>query len=158
MKARLRSLLPGGVRWVPHDIPTQDQAPQKYKAHRHLFSLKPSSSSSDTQHGAPKHRKSAISLTSEPDPELDARTHAQRQSMFFAMLPLEIRQMVYDYVMGDETLHLTFSTKKRFGHFVCEGPQELDGRECGCRVLVGGRQSERLNGACARLLRTCRRM
>jgi hypothetical protein len=64
--------------------------------------------------------------------------------------------MVYEYVMGEETIHLTMGSKKRFGHFVCE--DEAGGRECGCRVLVGGREGERLSSACVRMLRTCRRM
>ena len=83
--------------------------------------------------------------------------------MFFAMLPIELRRQVYEYVMGEETIHLTLGTKKKFGHFICEDsvhgedapPQD---RECSCRVLVGGRESERLSGACVRLLRVCRRM
>lgn len=72
--------------------------------------------------------------------------------------------MVYEYVMGEETVHLTLSTKQKFGHFVCEGRdggggvEGGDERECDCRVLVGGRESERLSSACARMLRVCRRM
>jgi hypothetical protein len=78
--------------------------------------------------------------------------------MFFARLPLEIRKMVYEYVMGEETVHLTIGAKKRFGHFVCEGEGDVEEKECGCRVLVGGKEGERLDGACMSLVRVCRRM
>ena len=95
--------------------------------------------------------------------EADSRTHLQGQSIFFAMLPTEVRKIVYEYVMGEETVHLTLGAKRRFAHFKCP----VDGRgvaedgekgDCGCRVLVGGAQSGRLSGACLCLLRTCRRM
>lgn len=73
---------------------------------------------------------------------------------------------MYEYVMGEETVHLTFSAKKRFGHFICEdsrydkeeGVNKLLDRDCECRVLVGGRESGKLSGACVRLLLVCRRM
>lgn len=158
MRARLFNLLPG-MRWVPHDLPSQDSAKQRQpKKSRNPFSSK--SSSTESRHGTIRARKSTISLNSEPDPELDARTLAQGQSMFFAMLPLEIRKIVYEYVMGEETVHLTMGSKKRFGHFVCEdcGGEGMDAGECRCRVLVGGREGERLCGACVRMLVVCRRM
>lgn len=100
-----------------------------------------------------------LSLSSEVDEELDARTHAQGQSAFFMMLPVEIRKIVYEYVVGEETVHFLFA-KKRFGHFICkrgEGEGEGDG-ECGCKVLVGGSRCERLDGAGLRMLVVCRRM
>ncbi|KAH8724068.1 hypothetical protein GQ44DRAFT_750402 [Phaeosphaeriaceae sp. PMI808] len=157
MKHKLFGLLPS-VRWIPHDIPSQDARTLKTKPKsRNPFSSKTRAESS--QHGSIKLRKSTISLTSEPDSELDARTHAQGQSMFFAMLPLEIRRMVYEYVMGEETIHLTIGSKKRFGHFICEDcSEDMDTRECTCRVLVGGRDGERLSSACAKMLRVSRRM
>jgi hypothetical protein len=77
--------------------------------------------------------------------------------MFFARLPLELRKQIYEYVMGEETIHLTLGTKKKFGHFICED-EEKAGRECTCRVLVGGRSSDRINSACLNMLRVCRRM
>ncbi|KAF2822049.1 hypothetical protein CC86DRAFT_448466 [Ophiobolus disseminans] len=153
MKAKLLTLLPG-MRWIPHDIPSQDSAKPKHKSKsRNPFSSKHAAA----PHGALRARKSNISLTSEPDAELDARTHAQGQSMFFAALPLEIRRMVYEYVMGCETVHLTMGMKKRFGHFVCED-QCSGEKECGCRVLVGGREGGRLDGGSVRVLCVCRRM
>ncbi|KAH7068096.1 hypothetical protein BKA63DRAFT_536534 [Paraphoma chrysanthemicola] len=151
MKAKLFGLLPR-ARWIPHDIPSQEQHAHVRKS-RNPFS---SSSKAASSNASLRPRKSTLSLTSEPDPELDARTRLQAQSMFFARLPLEIRKMVYEYVMGEETVHLTMGSKKRFGHFVCE--DEEKGRDCGCRVLVGGKEGERLSSAGVRMLRTCRRM
>lgn len=152
MKAKLLTLLPG-MRWIPHDIPSQDVIPKRKTKSRNPFS----SRNADAPHGSLRPRKSNISLTSEPDDEVDARTHAQGQSMFFAKLPLEMRKMVYEYVMGEETVHLTMGTKKRFGHFVCED-QCREEKDCTCRVLVGGREGERLDGACVAMLGVCRRM
>jgi hypothetical protein len=83
------------------------------------------------------------------------------QSMMFAMLPLEIRKMVYEYVMGQETVHLTMGSKKKLGHFICEdcdADTDGDTRDCKCRVLVGGREGNRLSSACVRMLMVCRRM
>jgi len=154
MKAKLLGLLPG-MRWIPHDIPSQDSASTKPKTRsRNPFS---SNSTTDSPHGSIRPRKSTISLNSQPDTDLDARTHAQGQSMFFANLPLEIRKMVYEYVMGAEVVHLTMGSKKRFGHFLCEDCVEGE-KECGCRVLVGGKEGGRLDGACVRMVVVCRRM
>ncbi|KAF1849454.1 uncharacterized protein K460DRAFT_365334 [Cucurbitaria berberidis CBS 394.84] len=163
MKGKLRALMPG-MRWVPHDIPSQENPTKKPKS-RNPFSLR----ASEPDHGSLRPRKSTISLTSEPDAEIDTRTHAQGQSIFFARLPIELRRMVYEYVMGEETVHLTLSAKKKFGHFLCDAREEVglggevagsmeNERDCWCRVLVGGRKSERLGGACANMLRVCRRM
>ncbi|KAF1936599.1 hypothetical protein EJ02DRAFT_358744 [Clathrospora elynae] len=155
-KGKLFGLLPG-ARWIPHDIPSQEASSSKAKS-RNPFSLK-SSAPDRTSHGA---RNSTISLTSQPDAKVDARTHAQGQSMFFARLPIELRRMVYEYVVGSATVHLTLSTKRRFGHFVCdtaEGGGEEEERECGCRVLVGGRKNgAKLDGAAGCVVRVCRRM
>jgi hypothetical protein len=63
--------------------------------------------------------------------------------MFFARLPIEIRKMVYEFVVGEEVVHLTFGARKRFGHFICEDTFDEGGKECGCRVLVGGRGGEK---------------
>jgi hypothetical protein len=66
---------------------------------------------------------------------------------------------VYEYLMGEETVHLTIGSKKRFGHFVCEEEGRGNQKECGCRVLVGGgREGVRLNAGCMGVLRVCRRM
>jgi hypothetical protein len=154
-KGKFFSLLPG-MRWVPHDIPSDEPSASKPKT-RNPFSLR----SSAPDYTTLRPRKSTISLTMEPDSELDARTHAQGQSMFFGRLPIELRRMVYEYVMCEEIVHLTLSTKRKFGHFICdstEGGEEVNDRECGCRVLVGGRKGIRLGSGGERMVRVCRRM
>jgi hypothetical protein len=123
-----------GLRWIPHDIPPR-AAPKR--------SRNPFSSAARERVGGLKADLHAG----------DARALAQGQSMFFARLPAELRKMVYDYVMGSSTVHLTMGSRKRFGHFVCDAEDE-----CGCRVLVGGKEGTRLDGGCVALLRTCRRM
>ena len=156
---KLSTLLPT-MRWIPHDIepPPRSSKTSKDKPKRSLLSRKPNEPKPN--HGALKRRKSVVSQTSVVDEELDARTHMQSQSAFFSKLPLEIRKMVYEYVVGQETVHLLFA-KKRFGHFVCPAENhgsDPENRECGCKVLVGGAQCERLSGACVRMLGVCRRM
>ncbi|KAF1972439.1 hypothetical protein BU23DRAFT_467815 [Bimuria novae-zelandiae CBS 107.79] len=150
---KLGTLLPS-MRWVPHDIePPTSSTPKKEKdkPKRLILGRK---STGEPYHGTLKRRKSTLSLTSVADEKLDARTHAQEQSRFFAMLPIEIRKIVYEFVVGRETVHLLFA-KKRFGHFTC--PAAEDG-ECECKVLVGGAHCQRLSGACVKMLVTCRRM
>lgn len=143
MKSRLLALLPN-TRWVPSDLPSDDKTKAKSKPKSRIPFV--SSSSSRSRDVAP--------LATEP---LDERTLAQGQSMFFAKLPLELRTMVYEYLMGEGVVHLTMGSKKRFGHFVCE--DEVRGRECHCRVLVGGgKEGGRLDVGCAAVVRTCRRM
>ncbi|KAF2126955.1 hypothetical protein P153DRAFT_296995 [Dothidotthia symphoricarpi CBS 119687] len=154
MKARLINLIPG-VRWVPHDLPAQDSSSQKSKP-RKRFSLR--SSPHPSPLGAVHNRKSTLSLRSEPDEVVDARTLAQGQSIFFAMLPLEIRREVYEYVMGAESVHLTLGAKKRLGHFVCEEGGDGGGRECTCRVLGGGKGNGRLSRGGLSIAMACRRM
>ncbi|KAH3951442.1 hypothetical protein HBI56_083570 [Parastagonospora nodorum] len=151
MKSKLLTFLPG-VRWVPSDIPSQDAS--KPKKSRNPFSIKSHSTPSDL---SIRPRKSTISLSSEHDAEIDARTLVQGQSMFFARLPIEIRKMVYEYVMGAQAVHLTMGSKRRYKHFVCEDGDSRR-RDCNCRVLVGGKDSGRLEGASVSLLRTCRRV
>jgi hypothetical protein len=162
MKGKLLNFLPG-ARWTPSDIPAPDAGGKDKKVHR-TYGLFTSASrklkTAEPNHGAVHRRKSTISISSAPDPELDGRTLGQGQSSFFAKLPLEIRKSVYEYVNGEETIHLTLGTKKRFGHFICEdeGTEATAAGECGCKVLVGGREGRRLGGECASLLRVCRRV
>ncbi|KAH7132607.1 hypothetical protein B0J11DRAFT_522092 [Dendryphion nanum] len=159
MNRRLLNCLPG-IRWVPSDIPPND-GERPSKSHRSLFSRKGAGEKDKRKVEARfsvHRRKSTLSLTSTPDAALDARTHPQGQCVFFALLPLEIRRMVYEYVMGEETVHLTLGTRRRFGHFVCEECQDNEVLECNCRVLVGGRDSnQRLLGVMG-VLKSCRRM
>ncbi|KAF2686814.1 hypothetical protein K458DRAFT_297585 [Lentithecium fluviatile CBS 122367] len=160
----LLALRPSSMRWIPHDIDSSTSSTKKGKdkdkPKRRLLSFKPSSSSKEPNHGTPKRRKSTLSISSTPDEELDARTHMQGQSMLFARVPIEIRKMVYEFIMGRETVHLTLGAKKRFGHFVCpQGEDEHEVVMCDCKVLVGGAgHSGRLGSACLGVLRVCRRM
>lgn len=161
MKGRLLNCLPG-IRWVPHDIPAAENSGRDEKREKSKSRNKGRSKAQDKDERFPIHRrKSTISITSIPDPELDARTLAQGQSLFFSMLPIEIRKMVYELVMGEECIHLTLGARRRFGHFLCEEDDgEVEGGqvECGCRVLVGGKESRKLDRTGIRLLRVCRRM
>ncbi|KNG45530.1 hypothetical protein TW65_07781 [Stemphylium lycopersici] len=144
-----------GIRWTPHDIPSSESSSSTKPKSRIPFLLK----SSAPGHATPRPRKSTISLTSESDVEIDARTHAQDQSLFFARLPIELRRMVYEYVMGAEVVHLTLSTKRRFAHFVCDSEEEHEvGKQCGCRVLIGGKKGARLDVGGVSMARACRRM
>jgi hypothetical protein len=158
-KKMLFGLVPS-MRWIPHDIPSLETS-QKPKS-RNPFSLKTSA----PDHGAMRPRKASLWLPEEGDAMGDGngeRMHAQDQSLFFARLPIELRRMVYEYVVGKETVHLTLSTKRRFGHFVCDATSlaqnyELEKKECACRVLVGGRKSARLDAGGLAMVRCCRRM
>lgn len=178
LKASLLVRLPG-IRWSPHDIdssePSSSASPSKPKP-RIPFSLR--SSAPDTAILRPRKSSLKPSSAAEPNVRIDARTRAQNQALFFARLPLELRHMVYEYVMGGEVLHLTLSTKRRFGHCICDegredeehngnsnhNPNSSSGatnnsKQCACRVLVGGRKdARRLDGGGVSLARTCRRM
>lgn len=185
MKARLRSVFSHSApRWEPSDIQSEDlgQRSNSDARHRalspkdkpneritfHIKSLSSTASPNPIQNNQLlKPRKSAISLTSIPDPELDARTDFQWQATFFAKLPLEVRRMVYGYLYEGETIHLTMGEKKdklgrkeaKFGNFICT--QEHIG-QCTCRVVIAGSPLEmslpQLEGAQLALVRSCRRM
>ncbi|KAF1918430.1 hypothetical protein BDU57DRAFT_556010 [Ampelomyces quisqualis] len=150
------------VPWTPSDLPPHEpsKATANNKPRTHsIFSSSASRKHSDAS--SFHRRKSTFSITSALDAEYDARTNAQEQSNFFAKLPFELRTMVYEYVMGQEVVHLTLGSKKRFGHFICEDADEdFAGtlRECRCKVLVGGKQGQRLDQGGVNLLRTCRRL
>jgi hypothetical protein len=183
MKARLHSLFSSATpRWEPSDIRSEDPTqrsnsdtrnsiPKSNPNERITFHIKSSSSTSPPNPAQNSQlirpRKSAISLTSIPDPELDARTNFQWQSTFFAKLPLEIRRMVYGYLFEGETIHLIVGEKKdkfgrkeaRFRNFICT--QEHIG-QCACRVVVAGSPLEtslpHLDAGHLSLIRSCRRM
>jgi hypothetical protein len=158
-KKLLFGLVPS-MRWIPHDIPSLE-ASQKPKI-RNPFSLKTSA----PDHGVMRARKASLWIPEEGDVDGDGECmHAQDQSMFFARLPIELRRMVYQFVVGGESVHLTLSTKRRFGHFICDDTplsldqsDELEKKECACRVLVGGRKSARLDCGGVAMVRCCRRM
>jgi hypothetical protein len=159
-KKLLFGLVPG-MRWIPHDIPSLE-ASLKPKS-RNPFSLKTSA----PDHGSMCPRKASVWIPEEGDAVGDGdgeRMHAQGQSMFFARLPIELRRMVYEYIVGGEIVHLTLSTKRRFGHFICDDTSlnhqdnEVERKECACRVIVGGRKSARLDCGGVAMVRCCRRM
>ncbi|ORY14384.1 hypothetical protein BCR34DRAFT_599163 [Clohesyomyces aquaticus] len=166
MRAReLLSRLPG-IKWEPSDLPSTDPPSKKPRSR---FSLRPHHPSKDdptldSPAFPTRRRKSTLSLTSAPDPELDARTDVQGQSPFFAKLPLEIRIQIYELVLSGEgeTVHLTLGGRGRghLGHFVCEDEDQMDDsmKECGCKVLVGGRDCRKLEGWIVGFLRICRRI
>lgn len=185
MKARLRSVFSHSTpRWEPSDIRSEDPGQRSNSDARHgapgpndkpneriTFHIKSSSSTTPQNRNQNNQllrpRKSAISLTSIPDPELDRRTNFQWQSTFFAKLPLEIRRMVYGYLYEGETIHLMVGEKKdklgrkeaRFGNFTCT--QQHIG-QCICRVVVTGSPLEaslpQLEPAQLSLIRSCRRL
>ncbi|KAA8621844.1 hypothetical protein PtrV1_06345 [Pyrenophora tritici-repentis] len=113
-KTLLLGRLPG-MRWAPHDIPSSEPSSSKPKS-RNPFSLK----SSTLDNVTPRPRKSSkpISFRSKPNVQMDAHTHAQQQSLFFALLPIELRRIVYDYVMGEEVVHMTLSTKRSYSEAI----------------------------------------
>ena len=149
---KLNTLLPT-MRWVPHDIEprtsgnTEKDSPRKFMLGR--------KGSGEPYHGTLRRKSNVISLVGDANKELDGKTHAQHQSPFFAQLPIEIRKIVYEYVVGQETIHLLFA-KKRFGHFICPGGENEE--ECDCKVLVGGAHVQHLSNACVRMLVICLRM
>lgn len=110
MHGRLLACLPA-IRWVPHDIPSDGQ-------HRHArskaFSKKQLKPRVESLKSPIYRRRGTLSITSTRDPELDARTSPQDQSLFFSKLPLELRRMIYELVVGEEVIHLTLAGKGKF--------------------------------------------
>lgn len=179
---KLANLIPT-TRWVPHDI-EQDPGTHSSSGKRPKDSSnirrdhsqsqsqsQPASSkvrqflSRPTRPSKPSYgpflrrRTSTLSIIGDANDEIASRTYAQGQSLFFAALPAELRRMVYELVVGQETLHLVFA-KRKFGHFVCEGTEKEGGEEydCGCKILVGGAKGARVAGRCLGMMAVCRRM
>lgn len=156
MRGRLLACLPA-IRWVPHDIPSEGQ---QRRARSRAFSKKQLKPRVKNLKSPVHRRRSTLSITSTHDPELDARTSPQDQSLFFSKLPLELRRMIYELVIGEEVLHLTLASKGKFEHFLCE-EGNLDfalGRGCSCRVLAGGNVGKRLGTWILGYLMICRRV
>ncbi|PVI00886.1 hypothetical protein DM02DRAFT_592037 [Periconia macrospinosa] len=163
------------IRWVPDDIDTLSSQSSKGLSQKsktaspsflHLPKVLSKLSTADSSTSATKsgssshhsttfrynrhHKRSALELSED---DLVSRVHPQNQSSFFDKLPPEVRNLVYGYVMGEETVHLTMGAKKRFAHFVCQDECTSDyissrdeGRDdrvdqgwCRCKVLVGGK-------------------
>ena len=90
-------------------------------------------------------------------------THPQLQSILLGQVPLEIRRLIYEEVLGGEVLHILQKPKK-LGHYVCRvrpglcpsraclGPTDLDGLWVGWRDYY-----EPTDGGLLPLLRTCRK-
>lgn len=116
MRGRLLACLPA-IRWVPHDIPSEGQ---QRRARSKPFSKKQLNPRVESLKPPVYRRRSTLSITSTHDPELDARTSPQDQSLFFSKLPLELRRMIYELVVGGEVIHLTLAGKGKFEHFLCE--------------------------------------
>lgn len=172
----LLNLIPD-MRWVPHDIHNGEGSekahrslwtrhlPGKGKAHRSkgLTAQSSNVTRADTngfQMG--RRRNSALTLTGANDPALDARTNNQMESTFFGKLPYELRIMIYEYMFGEgETIHLILGTKRKsYQHFICEEGHAEDDRprnECSCKVLVGGRETTKLNPGLFNFIKACRR-
>lgn len=91
-------------------------------------------------------------------------TRAQSQSRLFSKLPLELRRMVYECVLGGDVLHIVRLTR-RIAHVRCRGSSErkswrhpcwghqsIDGLYMG----IIGSSATRTDGGVLPLLRTCR--
>ena len=155
MLGRLLACL-SAIRCVLHDIPSEGQ---QRRARSKTFSkkqLKPGVESLKS----PIDRRSTLSITSTHDPELDARTSPQEQSLFFSKLPLELRGMIYELVVGEEVIHLTLAGKGKFEHFLCEEGNLgfALGCGCSCRVLAGRNADKRLGTWILGYLMICRRV
>ncbi|KAJ5058595.1 hypothetical protein J3E74DRAFT_7577 [Bipolaris maydis] len=160
LKATLHARIPG-IHWSPHDLVSPEPSSSSSKPKSRMpFSLKSSAPDPATTI-RPRKSRLGSTTTFEPNAGLDARTLAQGQSLFFARLPIELRRMVYEFVMGEQVVHLTLSQKRWFGHCICQcetdGPRKGK-QQCSCRVLVGGKKGARLDGGGAALVRTCRRI
>ncbi|KAF2197640.1 hypothetical protein GQ43DRAFT_466258 [Delitschia confertaspora ATCC 74209] len=152
----LFSCLPG-IKWIPYDITEEPPTRAVVRAETHsktlamwITDLQPTVRRKESN--TPPRRLS--------DPGFGARTEAQSQSPFFTKLPLELRFMVYEYVFGSETVHLTVKTywgkRVRMQHHICNGyclrtdnQRIITGSECG---------RERLDQGWKGLLGCCRRM
>ena len=145
------------IRWVPHDIPSEGQ---QRRARSKAFSKKQLKPRVESLKPPVDRRRSTLSITSTHDPELDARTSPQDQSLFFSKLPLELRRMIYELVVGEEVIHLTLAGKGKFEHFLCE-ERNLGfalGCGCSCRVLAGRNVDKRLGTWILGYLMICRRV
>ena len=155
MRGRLLACLPA-IRWVPHDIPSEGQ---QRRARSKAFSKKQLKPRAESLKSPVHRRRSTLSITSTHDPELDARTSPQDQSLFFSKLPLELRRMIYELVVGEEVIHLTLARKGKFEHFLCEGNLGFAlGCGCSCRVLAGRNVDKRLGTWILGYLMICRRV
>jgi hypothetical protein len=173
LRTKLLTLLPGAI-WLPNDLFVPDiESPHQSDSSSRIFSRrKIALHRGDTDkkkkgvkrnNAPPYYRKHNLSGIKLPGDDGEILTHAQAQSLFFAKLPRELRDMVYSFVIGDApVVHLTLGAKKqRFAHFLCceETEQGQGNRQCGCSVFnLRGRRGSRLDGGILGLMRGCRRL
>jgi hypothetical protein len=87
------------------------------------------------------------------------RTHWQDQSLFFRLLPLEIRQQVYEECIGGYTLHIsTLDAYRRISHSRCKTTPSPGSCPCTFLSRQPGVADEWGNTSLLHLLGTCRRM
>ncbi len=117
----------------------------------------------------PATRPRALTL---PLPEMDGTTvveqvtKQQGQSVLFRKIPLEIRMMIYTYVLVSRSswVHVIRKEYKRLAHFRCKGYCKLKSRDpCwGSLDIYGdwdpGKEGAGTDGGNLPLLRTCRKM
>lgn len=98
--------------------------------------------------------------------------HAQQQSIFFKMCPIEVRLLIYGAALVDSVrlLHVLHTTPtkgstKKIGHWRCENPDNAYPtwqHECFGAWVEGStrfiRDAQYTNGDLMSLLLTCRRM
>jgi hypothetical protein len=173
LRTKLLTLLPG-AKWLPNDLFVPDvESPHQSDSSSRIFSRrKIALHRGDTDkkrkdakrnNAPPYYRKHNLSGIKLPGDDGEILTHAQAQSLFFAKLPRELRDMVYSFVIGDApVVHLMLGAKKqRFTHFLCceEMERGQGNRQCGCSVFnLGGRRGSRLDGGILGLMRGCRRL
>jgi hypothetical protein len=85
----------------------------------------------------------------------------QQETSSFFKLPFEIRQKIYEDVLGGYVIHIHFvQAYRRMSHTRCKSstPAICDGKECRERFKVPGVPDEWGNVSLLALLLTCRRM
>jgi hypothetical protein len=161
LRTKLLTLLPG-AKWLPNDLAapdTESESSRLFSRRRialHRGDTDKKKKEAKRNNAPSYHRKHNLSGINLPNETAPTPTHAQTQSLFFAKLPRELRDMVYAFVVGDApVVHLTLGAKKqRFAHFLCceEMEQGQGKRQCGCSVL----NLEGLDGGVLGMMRGCR--
>lgn len=92
------------------------------------------------------------------------KTHSQIQAILFRQMPIEVRRLIYEEVLGGEVLHI-LRKRRKLGHYVCRvEPHLCLNRAClaltdSDGVWAGWRNhSEPTDGGLLPLLRTCRKV
>ena len=67
-----------------------------------------------------------LPLFAAPEPELEQRRYEQAGSAFLSKLPLDVRMIVYDMVLGGKTFHVSAGDNhSRIYHYICEVPDRI---------------------------------